>query len=71
MIGSGRFLALAPISVVRLAARRLGLRPLPIRFAVQPAPVGMVTLKNRTLGPVAQRFIACARDVCRPLAMPD
>src|SRR5262249_37394415 len=71
MIASGRFLALAPTSTVRLAAGRLGLRPLPIRFAVQPGPVGIVTLKNRTLSPVAQRFIACARDVCRPLAKPD
>jgi DNA-binding transcriptional LysR family regulator len=71
LIHSGRFLALAPGSTVRLSGKRLGLRPLPIRFAVQPGPVGILTLKNRTISPAAQRFIDCARDVCRPLARHD
>jgi hypothetical protein len=31
-------------------------------------PVGIVTLKNRTLSPVAKLFIDHARDVARPLA---
>ena len=31
-------------------------------------PVGIVTLKNRTLSPVAQLFIDCAREVAKPLA---
>jgi len=31
-------------------------------------PVGIVTLKNRTLSPVARLFIALARDVAKPLA---
>jgi len=29
---------------------------------------GIVTLKNRTLSPVAQLFIECAREVAKPLA---
>jgi len=32
-------------------------------------PVGIVTLKNRTLSPVAQLFIEHAREVAKPLAM--
>jgi hypothetical protein len=29
---------------------------------------GIVTLKNRTLSPVTQLFIECAREVAKPLA---
>jgi hypothetical protein len=31
-------------------------------------PNGIVTLKNRTLSPVAQLFIDCAREIAKPLA---
>jgi hypothetical protein len=31
-------------------------------------PNGIATLKNRTLSPVAQLFIDCAREVAKPLA---
>jgi hypothetical protein len=34
----------------------------------KPWPIGIVTLKNRTLSPAAQLFIECAREVARPLA---
>jgi hypothetical protein len=30
--------------------------------------VGIVTLKNRTISPVARLFIDCARSVVKPLA---
>ena len=33
-----------------------------------PLPVGIMTLKNRTISPVAQLFIDCAREVAKPLA---
>jgi DNA-binding transcriptional LysR family regulator len=68
MARTGRFLTIAETSTVRLSGRRLGLRPLPIKLTIQPGPVGIVTLANRTLTPVAQRFIDCAREVCGPLA---
>jgi hypothetical protein len=32
--------------------------------------IGIITLKNRTLTPVAQLFIDCAREVAKPMAMP-
>ena len=31
-------------------------------------PIGIITLKNCTLGPAAQLFIDCAREVAKPLA---
>jgi hypothetical protein len=35
---------------------------------IQPRPVIVVTLKNRTISPVAQLFIKCAREVAKPFA---
>jgi hypothetical protein len=41
---------------------------LPVDLPVRPWPVVMVTLKNRTLSPIVERFLACARDVARSTA---
>jgi DNA-binding transcriptional LysR family regulator len=41
---------------------------LPVKLQHARAPVGIVSLKNRTLSPVAQLFIATAREVAKPLA---
>jgi hypothetical protein len=41
---------------------------LPIKVPVPPSPVGIVTLKRRTINPVAQLFIDQAREVAKPLA---
>jgi DNA-binding transcriptional LysR family regulator len=68
MVRTGRFLTVAPISTVQLAGRRLGLRPLAIKVAIQAGPVGIVTLKNRTISPAAQRFIDCARTFAKSLS---
>jgi hypothetical protein len=38
-----------------------------VKLAVQPPPVGIVTLKNRTMSPVAARFIESARVIVEPL----
>jgi hypothetical protein len=40
-----------------------GLKAAPIDFAAAPHPMGIVTLKGRTLSPLAHRFIDCAREV--------
>ena len=68
MVRTGRFLTVAPASTVQLSGKRLGLRPLSIKIAIRPGPVGIVTLKNRTISPVAQRFIDCARTFVRSLS---
>ena len=53
-------------STLRLSGKRLGLKRLPVDLLVGPLMTGIVTLKNRTLSPTVQAFIACARDVARP-----
>jgi hypothetical protein len=34
----------------------------------QPRPVGIMTLRNRTLSPSVDRFIHCARQLAKPLS---
>jgi hypothetical protein len=41
---------------------------LPIELPARPGPVGIITLKKRTLSPLAQLFIEHAREVAKPLA---
>jgi DNA-binding transcriptional LysR family regulator len=67
LIGKGRFLTLFPRSVLRFGARSPSIKVLPIELPKLLAPVGIVTLKNRTISPVAQLFIECARRVAKPL----
>jgi hypothetical protein len=51
--------------VLRFSAETFGLKALPIRLPAPDAPVAVVTLKNRTLSPVAKLFVDCAREVTR------
>lgn len=41
---------------------------LPVKVSMPPVPVGIVTVNNRTLSPVAQLLIEQAREVAQPLA---
>jgi DNA-binding transcriptional LysR family regulator len=41
---------------------------LPIELPSTKQPIGLFTLKNRALSPVAQLFIDCVREVAKPLA---
>jgi len=68
MVATGRFVALLPGSLLRLAAKRLSLSILPVQLPSLPRPVGIITVKNRTLSPFAERFIECAREVAKSLA---
>ena len=67
MLASGHFIATFPSSVARLHADRFSLKVLPVDLPVRPWPVAIVTLKNRTLSPGVERFIAHMRDFTRPM----
>jgi DNA-binding transcriptional LysR family regulator len=68
LLASGRFLSIVPGSVFRFPASNPGLKRLPIDLSTTRTPVAVITLKNRTLSPVAQVFIECAREIARGLA---
>jgi DNA-binding transcriptional LysR family regulator len=67
LLATGRFLTIVPISVLRFS-KRPEIKVLPVKLQHARVPVGIVTLKNRTLSPVVQLFIDDARVVAKPLA---
>ena len=67
LLTTGRFLTIVTISVLRLS-KRPGIKVLPVKLRYESVPVGIITLKSRTLSAVAQLFIEAARDVAKPLA---
>ena len=68
LLASGRFLSIFPTSVLRFPTTRPEIKVLPVALAVPRVPVGIFTLKNRTLSPVERLFIDCAREAAKPLA---
>jgi DNA-binding transcriptional LysR family regulator len=68
LAGNGEFITILPSSVVRMHGERYSLNVLPIELPVHRYPVGIVTLKNRTLGPVVQLFIQRAREIAQAVS---
>jgi DNA-binding transcriptional LysR family regulator len=62
------YLAIWPGSMLHFNARHLGFKALPIDLPLHPWPVAIITLKNRTISPVAKLFIECTREAAGPLA---
>jgi len=67
LLATGRFLTIFPASALRFPAGRSELKVLPVALPIVSVPNGIVTLKNRTLSPVAQLVIGIAREVAKPL----
>ena len=56
LLATGRYLACYPGSFLKLNARRQSIKSLPVRLPMRSMPVGIVTLKNRTLSPIGRLF---------------
>ena len=67
MLATGRFLSILSGSMLHFIAHSLSIKILPVELPMEPWPVGIVTLKNRTLSPAAQLFIDCARKMSKAL----
>jgi DNA-binding transcriptional LysR family regulator len=67
LLATGRFLTMLPDSVLRYNAKQWSLKTLPVALRIKPRPIVILTLKNRTLGPVAQLFIEHLRAVVKSL----
>jgi DNA-binding transcriptional LysR family regulator len=66
LVCSGPYLTAMASSVIpRLQVEGSAVITLPVEFAAPSWAAVIVTLKNRTLGSAAERFIACARDVAK------
>jgi DNA-binding transcriptional LysR family regulator len=68
LAATGRFLAVVPASIMKLQENRGLIRKLPVEISATRTQVGIITLKNRMLGPLARLFIECAREVSTGLA---
>jgi DNA-binding transcriptional LysR family regulator len=66
LIETGRWLGLVPASVMRFGGKQMRLKILPVKASSPPAPVGFIRVKDRTLTPLAERFVECARKVANP-----
>src|SRR5262249_12394989 len=66
LIATGRYLSFLPRNVLHYCAQNLSLRTWPIDVSIQPYPVGIVTLRNRTINPAITLFIECAREIVKP-----
>ena len=66
LLASGRFISIVQASVVRYRSNDIPLKVLPIDLSSTRRPIGLITLKNRTLSPIAKLFIDAARDVAKP-----
>jgi len=65
LLASGHFLTIFYPSVLRFSTGRPKFKVLPVELPSAPVSVGIVTLKNRTLSPVARLFVEHAREVAK------
>jgi len=63
LLATGRYLAHFSGSFLRISAKRLAIKILPVKFPIRSSSVGIVSLNNRMLSPIAQVFAAQARDI--------
>jgi DNA-binding transcriptional LysR family regulator len=66
LAANAHFIAALPASVLRFNGENL--RELPIDLPEPPWPVAIVTPQKRGTSSVAERFIACAREVAKSMA---
>ena len=65
LVAAGRFLTMAAF---KFPTRPPELKVLPVELPMAHLPVGIFTLRNRTLSPVAKLFIQHAHEVVKPWA---
>jgi DNA-binding transcriptional LysR family regulator len=68
LAATGRFVAVVSPSLLKSSARYRSVKVLPVELSGTQQLIGILTLKNRTLSPLAQVFIEFARQVGEQLA---
>jgi DNA-binding transcriptional LysR family regulator len=68
LLASEPFVSIFPGSLLQFGKNLPPLKVLPVELPIPPWPVGLMTLKGRTLSPVVQMFIDRAHEVVKPLA---
>jgi DNA-binding transcriptional LysR family regulator len=68
LAATGPYLAIVPASIIRFPGMHPGIKILPVQLPTTQRPIAIFSLKNRTLSPLAQLFIECAREIAERLA---
>jgi DNA-binding transcriptional LysR family regulator len=68
LVETGRFIAVVPASALRFHGNPGAIKKLPLDLSTTHEDIGIITLKNRTPNPLAQRLIECARETAKSLA---
>ena len=68
LAATGGFLAVVANSLLKFSTTHTPVKVLPVELPTTQGQIGIITLKHRTLSPVAQLFIEHAREVARPMA---
>jgi DNA-binding transcriptional LysR family regulator len=68
LLESGRFVTMIPDSALYYGSKRAPIKVLPIKLPRWHVPTCAVTLKDRTLSPIARLFIDCLHEVAKPFA---
>lgn len=68
LMASGHFLTLIPDSMLEFGPKPSSIKVLPVVLPRWRQPIAIITLKNRTLSPLAQLLIKSIRELAAPLA---
>jgi DNA-binding transcriptional LysR family regulator len=68
LVANAQFVTVLTGSALRANADRYELEVLPVDLLDRSYPIVILRLRNRTLSPVAERFIECAREVAKSFA---
>jgi DNA-binding transcriptional LysR family regulator len=69
LLAMGRFLTLLPRSALKLPGKHPSIKALPVELTNARGTIGIVTLRNRSLSPLAELFIKTMRTITKPLAI--
>ena len=70
LLATGRFLTVLPRFALLVPSKHPSLKALPVEFPNAPRTTAILTLRNRTLSPLAELFIETARVIVKPLVNP-
>jgi DNA-binding transcriptional LysR family regulator len=69
LLANDQFVTAVSRSVLHFYSERFSLKQLPIKLPAPRWAVAFVTLKNRTLSPVVERFMGCVREFARSIGV--
>ncbi len=70
LLSTGRYLGLMWSWTLRFNPSAWSFKALPVELGIPSRPVAIVTLKNRTLSPAVEIFIAEARELANSMSAP-